>query len=156
MYMGYFKRAEMVSGVGVGAVALLGIIAALLLPVQSDIVTTYRNGQLIGQHQQNVWLLQELGTLKGLSILATLGALAIVVAIAALLHVAQHLPIDLAALWGAALLLAGVVYITSRWTSYLFLPCALLAALAAVLATTYQVLVTNRKTPMPPGSGNGA
>ncbi|MGO8950197.1 MAG: hypothetical protein ACLQUY_21575 [Ktedonobacterales bacterium] len=148
--MSYFKLAEMVSGVGVTAVGLLGIIAAFLLPARSETVTISRNGQYIGQYQQNVWLLQELGTLRAASILATVGILAIIVAIASLLHVTQRLPIDLAALWGATLLLVGTVSITSQWTTYLFLPTAFLAVVAAVMATIYQLLSGNRKTPASP------
>ncbi len=154
--MAYLKRAEMVSGIGVGAVAVLGIIAALLLPVHSDIVTTYRNGQSLGQHEQSVWLLQELGTPKAAGLLATLGALAIVVAMTSVLHARQNLPIDLAALWGATLLLVGAVYVASTWTSYLFLASAFLAILAAVLAIINQLTSTNRKTPAPPRSGGRA
>ena len=154
--MAYLKRAEMVSGIGVGAVAVLGIIAALLLPVHSDIVTTYRNGVSLGQHQQSVWLLQELGTPKAAGLLATLGALAIVVAMTSVLHVRQNLPIDLAALWGATLLLVAAVYVASTWTSYLFLASAFLAILTAVLAIINQLISTNRKTPAPPRSSGHA
>jgi hypothetical protein len=155
--MSYFKRAEMVCGIGVGAVGILGIIAALFLPVQTQSVTIYQNGQFIGHRQDNVWLVGEVGTRRALSILATLGVLAIIVTVASLLHASHHLPIDLAALWGVALLLVGTVYVTSTWTSYLFLPTALLAAMTAVLATIYHLQSSRptRKTKEPPPETGG-
>jgi len=151
--MSYLKRAEMVSGVGVGAVGLLGIIGAFLLPVRTNNITLSQNGQIVGHLQQNVWLLQEVGAPKAASMLATLGVLALVVAIAALLHVSHHLAIDLAALWGTAALLVGTVYITSSWTSYLFLPAALLAVVSGVIASIYQVRSRNRNPSSRPGPG---
>jgi hypothetical protein len=93
--------------------------------------------------------------------LATLAILALIVTIASLLHASHHLTIDLAALWGIALLLIGTVYVTSTWTSYLFLPTALLAAITPVLATIYHLLSSRppKKTeepPPPPGTGGDA
>jgi hypothetical protein len=155
--MSYFKRAELVSGIGVGAVGIVGIIAALLLPVGSESVTLYKNGQFIGHQQENIWLIGELGTPRAASILATLAILAIIVTIASLLHASHHLAIDLAALWGVALLLVGSVYVTSTWTSYLFLPTALLAAITPVLATIYHLQSSRppKKTQEPPPEKGG-
>jgi hypothetical protein len=160
--MSYFKRAEIVSGIGVLAVGILGIIAALLLPVHSESVTLYQNGQFIGHRQENVWLIGEVGVPRAASMLATLAILVLIVTIASLLHASHHLTIDLAALWGIALLLIGTVYVTSTWTSYLFLPTALLAAITPVLATIYHLLSSRppKKTedlpPPPPGTGGDA
>jgi hypothetical protein len=119
--------------------ALLGIAIALLFPIHSNTITTYQNGQFIGRTQQNVWFVQELGPARSAGILATLLALAIVVTIAVLLHSAQRLPVDLAALWAATVLLLGTIYVTSTWTSYLFWPTALVATIAALVASVYQI-----------------
>jgi len=137
--MSYLRRAELVSGVGACAMALLGIAMAFLFPIRSTTITTYQNGQFIGRTQQNVWFVQQLGPARSAGILATLLALAIVVTLAVLLHSAQRLPVDLAALWVATVLLVGTVYITSTWTSYLFWPTALVATIAALVASVYQI-----------------
>jgi hypothetical protein len=67
--------------------------------------------------------------------------------------------VDLAALWGIALLLIGTVYVTSTWTSYLFLPTALLAAITLVLATMYHLLSSRppkkKEEPSPPPEAGG-
>jgi len=131
--------------------ALLGIVMAFLLPIRSDTVTTYQNGQFLGRTQQNVWFVQELGLARSAAILATLLALAVVVTIAVILHCSQRLPVDLAALWAATLLLIGTVYVTSTWTTYLFWPTALVATVAALAASVYQILGSRpprRPTPL--------
>ena len=120
--------------------ALLGIVIAFIFPIRSDTVTTYQGGQFIGREQQNVWFVQEVGLPRSLAILATLLALAVVVTIAVLLHASQRLPVDLAALWAAAVLLVGTVSVTSTWTSYLFWPTALVAIVAALVASVYQIV----------------
>ncbi len=161
-YTAHFKNAEVICGVGVAVIGLIAIIIALLLPIRSENVSTYKNGQFVGQYHQNVWLLQELGALKTGSILGTVAVLVVVVAMIAALHAAHHLPIDLLAMWGATILLAAAVYVCSTWTSYLFLPTALLAVFAAILASVYQLLSSsgsrggsggNDKGNLPPRSG---
>jgi CBS-domain-containing membrane protein len=120
--------------------AVLGIVMALIFPVRSYTVTTVQSGQFIGHTQQNVWFVQQLGLARAAAILATLLALAIVVTIAVLLHSAGRLPLDLAALWAATLLLVGTVYVTSTWANYLFWPTALVAVIAALVASIYQIV----------------
>jgi hypothetical protein len=158
-HMSYFKRAEIVGGIGVLAVGILGIIAALFLPVHSESVTLYQNGQFLGHRQENVWLIGEVGVPRAASMLATLAILALIVTIASLLHASHHMAVDLAALWGIALLLIGTVYVTSTWTSYLFLPTALLAAITLVLATMYHLLSSRppkkKEEPSPPPEAGG-
>jgi hypothetical protein len=148
--MSYLKRAEIISGVGVAATCLLGILMALLLPLYSQNVSVYQGGQLVGRVQQNVWFMQELDTSRAAGILGMLGVLAVAVAVAALFHASHRLPVDLAALWGTTLLLVATVYVTSRWTSYLFLPSALLATCSAVVATIHQVASFRPRKPTPP------
>ena len=152
--MTYLKRAEIISGVGVAATCLLGILMALLLPVRTQTVSTSQGGQLIGRVQQNVWFVQELGTSRAAGILGMLGILAVVAAIAALFHASNGLAVDLAALWGTTLLLVGMVYATSMWASYLFLPPALLAVCSAVTATIHQIAASRPRKPNPPDSGS--
>jgi hypothetical protein len=149
--MEYLRRAELVSGVGASGMALLGIVMAFLIPIRSNTVSTYQHGQFLGSTQQNVWFVQELGLARSAAILATLLALAVVVTIAVLLHCSQRLPVDLAALWAATLLLVGTVYVTSTWTSYLFWPTALVSVVAALAASIYQILASRpprRPTPL--------
>ena len=152
--MSYLKRAEIISGVGVAATCLLGILMALLLPVRTQTVSVSQSGQLIGRVQQNVWFVQELGTSRAAGILGMLGVLAVVAAIAALFHASNRLAVDLAALWGATLLLVGTVYATSTWASYLFLPPALLAVCSAVVATIYQIAASRPRRPNSPDAGS--
>jgi hypothetical protein len=145
--MSYFKRAEIVSGVGVTATALLGVLMALLFPVHTQTVSIYQSGELVGRAQQNVWFMQELNTPRAASILGMLGVLALAVTVAVLLHASHTLPVDLAALWGATLLLVGTVYVTSMWASYLFFLPALLAVASAVLASIYQIATSRPRKP---------
>jgi hypothetical protein len=151
--MSYLKRAEIISGVGVAATCLLGILMALLLPVRTQTVSVSQGGQLIGRAQQNVWFVQELGNSRAAGILGMLGVLAVVTAIAALFHVSNGLAVDLAALWGATLLLVGTVYATSMWASYLFLLPALLSVCSAVAATIYQFAASRPRKPNSPDPG---
>jgi hypothetical protein len=148
--MSYLKRAEIISGVGVAATCLLGILMALLFPVESQEVSVYQGGQIVGRGQQQVWFVQELGTTRAAGILGMLGVLAIAVAVAALFHAWHRLPVDLAALWGTALLLVAMVYVTSRWASYLFLPAALLAICSAVVASIHQIAASRPRKPTSP------
>jgi hypothetical protein len=148
--MSYLKRAEIISGVGVAATCLLGILMALLFPVRSQTVSIYQSGQLVHRVQQNVWFMQELGTSRAASILGMVGVLAVAVAVAALFHASNTLAVDLAALWGATLLLVGTVYVTSMWAGYLFLPSTILAVCSAVVATIHQIAASRpRKPPSP-------
>jgi hypothetical protein len=151
--MSYLKRAEIISGVGVAATCLWGILMALLFPVHSQTVSVYQSGQLVGRVQQNVWFMQELGTSRAVGILGMLGILAVAVAIGALFHASHGLPVDLAALWGASLLLVGTVYVASMWASYLFLPAALLAVCSAIAASIYQIAASRPRKPTSPDPG---
>ena len=151
--MSYLKRAEIISGVGVAATSLLGIILALLFPVQSQTVSVYQGGRLVARVQQNVWFVSELGTSRAAGILGMLGVLAAALAVAALFHASHRLPVDLAALWGATLLLVATVYVTAMWASYLFLPSALLALCSAVLASIHQIAGSRPRKPTSPDPG---
>jgi hypothetical protein len=149
-HMSYLKRAEIISGVGVTATCVLGILVALLFPVNSQTVSIYQGGQLVGRGQQQVWFVHELGTSRAADILGMLGVLAVAVAAAALFHASHRLPVDLAALWGATLLLVATVYVTSRWANYLFLPSALLAICSAIVASIHQIAASRPRKPSSP------
>jgi hypothetical protein len=151
-HMGNLQRAEIISGVGVAATCLLGILMALFVPVRTQTVSTSQGGQVVGRVQQNVLFIQELGTSRAVGILAMLGILAVGVMVATLFHASHHLIVDLVALWGATLLLVATVYVTSMWASYLFLTPALLAICSAVVASIYQIASSRSRKPTPPGS----
>jgi|GEM_PF-2162192 hypothetical protein len=148
--MRFLRRAEIVSAFGVAALGVVGILAVFILPVSSDTDYLRKNGQIIGQQVQQVWFMQQVGTAKAISILVMFGLLAAIVLLTALQHALHRLPIDLVALWGATVLLIGLVYLTHSLTAYFFQPCAVLAFLCAVFASIYHAVARSRKPPAEP------
>lgn len=129
------RRLESALGITAAVLTGFGCVIAWFLPVTTSVSRAIFNGRALPPVYHSTSLAQQVGIPRALAIEATFVILGVWMLLALIAHARQSSGYSLATAWAGVLLLSAASDIATVIVAYLFWPAAIVALLAALVAS---------------------